>query len=501
MDIKPAKYNSFKLIFFQGAHNDLQLEVSGRIKVANGAIYFNYLNNNDNIGNYNSKGGVIKTLYRNKTPLYKRFVNGQLWISNDISELFIKGENIIINKKTLSLVGSRQIRSINSHLFKDIELLLPSSFYKIKISNLGEVIIKWDNINFNEQASISKESFLEYLIEQYKICFDGIDEICLGLSGGLDSRLELAILTHLNKKVNCYHYTAGTRETKLARQAACLASAAFNEFDQLSMASDGWWFLKELGYNFRWDGFFAPGLLYNVGLYMKAVKMNPNSPKLIMSTINGFKGRLYDKSNEIFNVNRNHAFSPSNIMNQYPGIMLDKIKEKALGNYSRMDISIDAIYPFIYKTEGRVSTRSTIFYENGMPIFDADKKVRELFSSMPKEDKEDQAFIKFAISVLNPELSSLPLVTSNMNTLERQFGLYSKIPGLRRLLNKFKYPSVHDAHNWYSDSDVSYIIQMIPEIQEHARNFNKGKQMLYIAQICRHLNMCQELKQVSYSIE
>lgn len=425
---------------------------------------------------------MVKTLQRNMVPIYSRKINNELWLSNSIIELIDPNETLVINKKTLHRAAENKAKTIFDNLFLDIRMLYPASIY-ILSQNESSINILWSGFDFKEREPISANIFLEYLIERYKILYDDADEVCMGLSGGYDSRLELAILRNVGKKVRCFNYITSWRENKIAKNLAHLTESYFESFNYDETIKSGWDIIQGLGYSSRWDGYFAPGLISSAGLYGKACEIFPFANTLFMND-NPFKGRFY-------------SAPLKNIWHEELDDEVSKIIAKSKDDFSEHHWQVNACYPILYKSAARTASRISFFYEQGQPCISGEKETRELFSALPPKEGHGVKFLEFAIKKLDPRVAQLPLVTSEMNSSVREFGQIAKIPGISRILKKFSINA-----NWQSLHSVGYddMFRSIPELSS-VGTMAIGKGALVIQQICMHLALIKKERNVTFVVQ
>jgi hypothetical protein len=512
-NIDKAELTAFKLIFSRNELEKIVVEKTGKIRVDNNIIRLDYGINADEIGWIGDSSLIIRTLQQNVLPMYMRVVGSEVWLSNDVSELLIQGEVVSVRLADLllSAAGSDGIRTVLSHLIEDIIILMPISRYRISFED-GSPLITWSDIDFEFHENATKEDFLDFLIEQYNKAYYEDLEICLGISGGWDSRLELAILNHLKKKIHCYHYIISNREAKQARLAAHIAGVSFHEFPSGQLILPGWDFLKQQGYLTRWDGFFAPGALYSAGLYIEIKKEYPHNAIRMMSSSTGWKGSPYEHSQVLLRYwldkeeryfNRSYLIFP-----EYSSLLMQELKRRQeivsglipqiWAKCERKDIAVDISY--IILSGSKIDARETFLFENGMPIFDGAKKAIDFFISLPEKDKKQTAFPEWAIGKLNPKLKKLPHTTSAMNRAEREFGRIGRIRLLHGFLGRFSKIDRDYNQDWFQDPDVVDIFKLIPEIKHISERVSGDKLRLYTAQICRFLKAIQEKKNVTFRI-
>jgi len=514
--IEPAEKNVFKLIFSKDNLGNISILSNGRIRVEGGKIHLDYKNNTDEIGVIQNSSAFIRTLHKNLLPLYVRAINKEIWISNDVCELLIEGEEVPIRMVEIldAAAGSNGNRNALSHLLDQITILMPSSYYRISQKNDG-LVIDWIEFYFNYTKNATKEEYLNYLIEQYRVTYLDSNEICLALSGGYDSRLELAIFTHLKKNVHCFHYKTSKRESDLAKVVAETAGASFTLVSFEELISPGWDFLKHQGYLTRWDGFFAPAAITASGLYLKMINKFPGEVKCIMGTD---ARRYYRPSKtlmEFYLLEEERRFTIcQKYFPQYVDLLkVDKERRQiiitrlisaifsqcAKDGIAREDIINDIVATFL-SFDGKHVSRSSFLFENGAPYFTSRKNIWDFLISLPQQDKEKQNFLTWAIKTLDPRLDSLPYMYVSRSIPQRTLNSLARLPVFGKIIfgNYVDHIKIGDSQEWLRDSDVEYIMEILPDIRLISKKAKNRKSELYIAQICRFLKTIQEKKKVSF---
>lgn len=111
---------------------------------------------------------TLESLMRNQVPIYVRRCNGGVArISNDLLLLIDHGEEVELSALTLVSVLTGSVRSVFQNLFTDIELLLPTSTYRIH-SSKGHAEVNLTDVAFAEQPESTSEMVLEQLVETYR---------------------------------------------------------------------------------------------------------------------------------------------------------------------------------------------------------------------------------------------------------------------------------------------------------------------------------------------
>lgn len=512
--VHPASDNVFKLRFYKNESNDLIVHASGKASVDGDTITLRFAGQSLIVGWRDSRGFVIRTLCRNTVPLYFRSRLGEVWISNDVAELTVEGETLSVRALEVlyAVKSSHAIKSVAAHLLEDICLLLPASLYEVSVTGEGDVRCVWKDVVFQERAN-SRDEFLELLIKKYRDAFSQHDQVCLALSGGYDSRFELAILAHLNKTIHCFHYERLSRERRLASRAASACGASFRAVPMSEAARQGWQLLHGRGYTTRWDGYFSAGTLPSAGVYAEMERLCPSAQKQLLMT-GTLRGRLYDKADNIFaywQATEQDTFlclgtafpefqQSIDIERERRRQTFIELETKIKAKTDRTDVMTDISYHFLYRSVGKVATRTTFLIENGMPALTADQAVRDRFAALPIAEKRDEAFLVWAIGKLSPRLADLPWVSSSERTLGRQFGIAARLPITRTLLKRYRVPDIGDLSDWMSESDSESILLQLPELRTIIAQVKHGNARLYVCMILQFLRTLQARKKVSYRL-
>jgi hypothetical protein len=226
----------------------------------------------------------------------------------------------------------------------------------------------------------------------------------------------------------------------ISKALAKLTKNDLHHFYDKDMLRKGLKFIKAKDYLSRWDGYFAFGVPYAVGLYEVMQNKHPNTSKRIMSSLPGWKGRLYEHSSKIeeywLKKKENNFDKPIELFPNHAGLLnkekgkrkilikqlIDKIKTKRL----REDILVDITYN-LFSINSKFSTRSSFLYENGMPVFDGIKEIREYFMSLPVSDKNSNNFVKYGTKKINPKLTKIPIISASWHRYEHDLSISSKL--------------------------------------------------------------------------
>lgn len=120
-------------------------------------------------------------------------------------------------------------------ILKDVFRLLPGEHIKFDLKNDHQKLVKYDNSLYSGAFSTtlrqSAEKLWQVIKEESEQCFKYDQEIAIGQSGGMDSRILLASLAK-GKSVSCYTYGhESDYETRIAKRCSETIGAQFRSFD------------------------------------------------------------------------------------------------------------------------------------------------------------------------------------------------------------------------------------------------------------------------------
>lgn len=159
----------------------------------------------------------IHTFPGNAQRCYARINEGTLHLSNTPASLFRKNEKIKLNGEVLLRQISNLFKPLDD-LFADIKLLESSSVFKIRNNS-----IKFSESKIKPVKSTTA-STQECILNKFKnICAEG-NPISILLSGGIDSRFNLALCSYHAKKyknrIVAYHEYKDKKEHDVAKTVA-----------------------------------------------------------------------------------------------------------------------------------------------------------------------------------------------------------------------------------------------------------------------------------------
>lgn len=453
---------------------------------------------------------LLETLTRNQVPLYlRRRGTDAVMVANDLTLLIDEGEDIGLHVLTLLSLVTNSARTVFSNLFEGIELLLPASHYRVS-RQPGGVDVALSGIAFDELPRRSPAEVLEQIVESYRQANLDADHVALGLSGGYDSRFELAIYKTLGKRVTALHHTTSRREGHLAAQVADTAGAHFVAVPTYEAAERGWDRLQHSGFTTRWDGFFAPGTPASWGLIDAAP---PDADGIRLLTAAPLKGLLYDRRMGVEDWLAMGRFSAlQHLTADVPALRTRaqdawEQRRSTVASLTRMvadtierdDVRTDVLYFALYKSSGRSAGRVGPFVEAGMPMLTAQRSNREAFSALPVQDKQDSQFLQLATATLQPELAALPRITSSDNTVVRALGPLGRLPGVK-YLSRWVAPTVgmYDFHRPVDGRDT--LLDDIPQLPAVVR-MAAGKPSMMMSMTVQLLARLQHQHRIRYHLD
>lgn len=269
----------------------------------------------------------------------------------------------------------------------------------------------------------------------------------MGLSGGHDSRFEVAIHRALGKRVTALHYVTSNREHALTAEVARRAGAELLSLPLESAAQMGWDLIQASGFTTRWDGYFAPGTAASWGL----IGIAPATvDSLSLLSTGSLKGRLYDRNlreGDWLEMSGIHSLARLVSSSSTLAALLDEscaqrrctiatAMDAVKAKIDREDVRTDVLYGMCSQAIGRLEGRVGPFIESGMALPIANRHAWEMFSSLPREDKQNSAFLDYATSRLLPGVAELPRISSAQITAVRALGPLGHLFGSSRIFKR-----------------------------------------------------------------
>jgi hypothetical protein len=436
---------------------------------------------------------TIQTPPGGKMPVFVRIMGGRAKISNVCHLLFEKSETVRIATQVLV----QQLTGPNyplDNMFLDVQQLDVSSIYKINSNGL-----KFSASTLKAKNDISKnlDNVFLLLLRKFEAIIAKDNPLVLLLSGGYDSRFNLAILDHLLKgdlsRVVAYHEFKDQNELNVAQQIAEYKKIPFSYRlrKEAEKSSLGLMFEREF-------------ILQNSGLYRRNIprwhwQLNLEGMKHPGAVFVGMgaeahKGRLYDK-----------VLNPRKDLEKELGLdaSIVKIIASALGLKSpdlchqkeyferlfgvasdifdnRFSIT-DFIFYHAYVSNGygRRTNNFLVNYNISFPFLE-DDFLEEVFS-LPALLKKDFRIVSEGIERYGRGLMNLPVVTSNAKQI-----------GKKGMLEKFKKNAVKSLRMHVPPSIGGMLI----------KRSGKGRRALFdaerefIAQRPAQSKLCRTFKQL-----
>ncbi len=373
----------------------------------------------------------VYTFNRNKIPIFYRIMNKRCYLSNVIHHLIERGENVLISLEDLCSVISNAngVQSCLVNIFKSIIMLKSSSVYKV--SNEG---LEFHSSVFNEETSCTNNELLELILDKYRLISEKNDSIHLFISGGYDSRLELALLLYWVEKyknrIYLHHYFSSyDNNYNLVCEIAKVFHLNHNFVDAKRNRIDGIERLsRDLQFILLNSGNFQIGLYSFLPVCYNIKKLNENG-LVIGGNVGPLKGRSYSRIKNIpDDLIKFNLPTPMQLNNGAKEICLGQI------NYRRYRDELMARVDDIYsgfrdirdhynkielmdtslRYSGLISRRmQPLMMFLKMPFLLENDEVCQNFMGLNYKERRYANFIKYAIKHLDPRLFKIKFISGN----------------------------------------------------------------------------------------
>lgn len=333
-------------------------------------------------------------------------------------DLFKTNETVRINKE----VFEQQLKGSNfpnDNLFYDLELLLPSCTY----TDLSPTKPVMSNIK-NVQASTTE--ILQMALIEYEKIFQKYETIIIPMSGGYDSRLNLAIAkwyqTKYKNRIIAFHKAGSDQELEIVKKVCEMTST-----DCVIRRDNRKWSFSSLIYQ-------PDFCLFHSGIYRHSI-INYSAIMDEFTSIYpdcafiGFgaechKGKHYAKLDECGGLDWDKIFGykiPKNVIG-----MAEKLFDDP---YSQLDYIHYVV--FIANGYGKRCFYYDVYYNVKFPLLN-DPFLSAVFSLQRKE-KEGAKLVTDWIKLMYPPLLSIPFISCCTKTFKLP-SVFSRVKG--RLIQK-----------------------------------------------------------------
>ncbi len=381
---------------------------------------------NHKLSIHTANGGIL--------PLYYRIEDNRISLSNYPHLLIRSGDTLTISAQILA---SRLIGATNQlyNPFTSIPILQDSSVYEFengKIRYAGSTLHEDDKASYDGIRDFWIKRFDEYASEDGKIC--------VPLSGGYDSRLNLALMAHAAKdmsKLVCVHEYKDDAEESIAKDVADKYGVKYigvgrddmlSQGQALSLSED---YILKAGLNRdnvrRWTGH-----LNNI------TQSYGDQTRIVGFGAEPHKGKFYrqiENMNEIpplfFTGRRQVKEAVRSIHDRkeedfHDQTLYDLISQ-AKNIYSQLSSQIDYVHYFAYVVDS-YGYRSRYFadiHDIDFPQFN--HGFLNTVFSLPRHEKEAFLLNRRIMDEFGSPVANVPYTSANQKSLDKKTGFISKL--------------------------------------------------------------------------
>ncbi|GEM_PF-3392429 len=451
-------------------------------------------------------------------PVFSAKLNGKIVLSNRASSLMAQGDEIRIKPFTFirHLTG---VPYPEENIFDNIQLLHASSAYELNGENL-----LYRNSLLSGGQSLKAEEAIEYLLEDTKSMFSDGKPISLLLSGGYDSRLNLALARHHQKsyknEIKLYHEYKDQDEFDIA-QAVASASNMYmtvkNRTDFLPVNRSV--FVEEPLIDLQ-SGFYRENLIRWHRYFDWIQEDNPGG--LIFGFgVEAHKGKYYQKVSD-FELDTHSVFGANEevvgrvakqvgirVSNKEQELFFEDLISRSY-EFESLDSRIDHVHYHTYCANGYGKRCHDLLQQYNFSFPFLDHTFLKMVFSLPRKEKEAFEVVNRAMSILAPDLNNHKFTSANAKaTKPKQNHIITKG---RRSLGKLKRTLVKNrvkrkGRLELSDLERKLINSINPqsEVTDHLHSLLKNNwiradfiQLDYLVQGFLYLTLCEKKHGVSF---
>lgn len=373
------------------------------------------------------KEGRLTTMGGHVCPIYARQMGGAMWFSNVASRLMGPGDMLTIDAFVL-LQNLTGISYPRNNIFKNIELLEASGEYRLSVDGIervGSVLAKSDVMSADDVLDIALDQWDEHLST-------GAD-IAVLLSGGYDSRLNLAIACDAAKRygnrVHAFHEHKDSVEESIAVAVAAAADVPLTIYDRTTFVGADRPIILDPVYIDLQSGFYRENLM-RWHAYLTHIRCVMPGCVIMGLGAEAHKGKYYRKVKSIakdissvFGVNpimvttigkkmgMNHRDQDS--QERY----FEVLSSRAAG-FESFSSQVDYVHYQTYITHGYGHRCHDLQQHFGIPFPFLDNTFLAAVFNLPQEAKEGFALVTRGINRLMPALINIPYKSANEKALD-----------------------------------------------------------------------------------
>lgn len=373
-------------------------------------------------------------------PVFARVRGDQVELSNRAAQLMVPGESIAVSTQVLvqQLLGANYPQY---GMFRDIKFLEANAVYAPATGEL-----RYQRTMLSSRDGADHREILRMICDGYEPVFVGGRPICVLVSGGYDSRFNLAIALHLAQRhgnqVHAFHEYKDEAEYAIARALAERARVPLHTETRQSFSA--------LVQGQIFDDEF---IRFHSGTYRDNIPRWRAYLTHILSLVDGgvvlglgaeaHKGKFYgqvhhlrEDGERVFGASLDRIdrsaralgfaeFDRDTQRNFFDGL---RTRAEAFeDNFSRIDFL--HYHTYVVNGYGHRCFDFQQFFDIPFPLLD--QRFLTAIFAMPAEAKRDFRIVRDGIVQLAPQLAEIPFVSANAKALK------SRRPGQRSIRERF----------------------------------------------------------------
>lgn len=383
------------------------------------------------------RGARIHAVGGNVVPCFTRVRHGTLQLSNMASRLVARGESLGIR----SAVAIQQMHGQSyplDNIFDEFHELEPSSIYEVKD---GELIFAGTHVR--PERTAHPDDALAAIHRQFDEISRKGQPLCVLLSGGYDSRLNLALALHYASKhgnrVLAFHEFKDTAEAEIARRVASVAGVPLTEKSRTDFLREGRGARVDRDFILLQSGMYRENLI-RWQSYLDWIKTEVPDGQIIGLGAEAHKGKWYGTVRRLpRDAEITFGLSTSLVKHLAERLQIERIDletqarffaetSRQCAEFERQEAKVDYIHYVSYVAFGfgRRGHSLMQLYNIAFPFLN-DEFLKLVFSLEPR-DKEAFRLVIRAIEGLAPRLAEIPYTSANQKaTLGEQYGLKDEV--------------------------------------------------------------------------
>lgn len=360
-------------------------------------------------------------------PIYSRRIGSIIRLSNVASRLMRPNETFRIDAFVL-LQNLSGISFPRNNVFKDIRLLEASTEYRL--SSLG--IERLRSALEESTTVLSSDEVLDMAIAQWEAQLSSGADIAVLLSGGYDSRLNLAIACHAARRygnrVYAFHEYKDAHEESIATAVASVAKVPLSIHDRRAFVETNRAVIMDSSFIRFQSGFYRENLIRWHG-YLAHIRTKLPGCVIMGMGAEAHKGKYYrqlesisEDGAKIFGINEvvvetiarklglNHQDHDSQ------RLFFDRLAIYASA-FREFTMQVDYVHYQTYVSNGYGHRCHDLQQHFAIPFPFLDNAFLAAVFALPAKEKENFAMVTRGIARLHPALGEIPYISANSKAL------------------------------------------------------------------------------------